>query len=66
MRVSVLVGRMSTSKIGDMVGIESSRPVVSSGSDRGTSSGFVVVESGSAAWSNDQHVNAVPTTARVH
>jgi hypothetical protein len=33
---------MSACKIGDMIEIESSRPLVSSGSDRGTSSGLWV------------------------
>jgi hypothetical protein len=33
---------MSICKIGDMIGIESSRPLISSGSDRGTSCGLWV------------------------
>jgi len=52
---------MSTSKIGDMIGTESSRPVVSSGSDRGTSSGLWV--RGEAARRPRQTINtsnAVP------
>src|SRR3981081_1462683 len=52
---------MSTSKIGDMIGTESSRPVVSSGSDRGTSSGlWVRGEAGRRARQTINTSNAVP------
>jgi hypothetical protein len=51
---------MSTSKIGDMIGTESSRPVVSSGSDRGTSSGLWVRGEAARRLRQTINFNAVP------